>query len=131
MSDEIIERLAKIQGLRVAARTSSFSFKGRAVDIREIAKQLRVDTVVEGTVRKAGDRLLIAVQLNRAQDGIRIWPETYERSLSDVFAVQSEIARGMLLKYPPPSVNITTVWASAWPYESSSSAAFPPAPRSR
>ena len=94
-SEEIINALSKLEGLQVAARTSSFSFKGRAVEIREIAHKLGVATVLEGSVRKAGDRIRITVQLVNVADGFHLWSERYDREMEDIFAVQDEIARSI------------------------------------
>jgi TolB-like protein/Flp pilus assembly protein TadD len=93
ISDEIINALARIQGLRVAARTSAFSFKGKAVEISEIARRLNVTTVLEGSVRKSGNRLRITAQLVNAADGFQLWSERYDREMNEVFDVQDEIAR--------------------------------------
>jgi TolB-like protein/Tfp pilus assembly protein PilF len=95
MAEEIINALSKAEGLRVAARTSAFAFKGKKQDIREIGRQLDVGTVVEGSVRKEGNRLRITAQLIRAADGFHIWSQTYDRNLDDVFAIQSEIAQAV------------------------------------
>jgi serine/threonine-protein kinase len=93
MTEEIINALANIDGLRVASRTSSFAFKGASVDIRTVAEKLRVGSVVEGSVRKAGDQIRVTVQLVGAEDGYQVWSETFDRKLTDVFAIQDEIAR--------------------------------------
>ena len=95
ISEEIINALAKLEGLRVAARTSSFSFKGRAVEISEIAHKLGVLTVLEGSVRKAGNRIRITAQLVNVADGFHLWSERYDREMEDIFAVQDEIARSI------------------------------------
>jgi len=95
ISEEIINALAKLEGLRVAARTSSFSFKGRAVEISEIARKLGVATVLEGSVRKAGNRVRITAQLVNVADGFHLWSERYDREMEDIFAVQDEIARSI------------------------------------
>jgi serine/threonine-protein kinase len=92
MSEELINRLSKIEDLRVVARTSAFAFKGKNVDIREIGEQLDVGAVVEGSVRKAGDRLRITAQVVRVTDGFHLWSETYDRQLGDVFAIQDEVS---------------------------------------
>ena len=92
MAEEIINALSKVQGLRVASRTSAFSFKGRQEDIRRIGEQLGVQSVLEGSIRKAGNRLRVAVQLVNAADGYQFWSDRYDRDLEDVFAVQDEIA---------------------------------------
>jgi TolB-like protein/Tfp pilus assembly protein PilF len=92
IAEELINALAKLEGLRVAARTSSFRFKGRADDVRRLAGELRVENVLEGSVRRAGDRLRITVQLVSAADGYHLWSERYDLQFADVFAVQDEIA---------------------------------------
>ena len=92
ISEEILNVLAQIPDLRVAARTSSFQFKGRNLDIGKIAGQLNVANVLEGSVRKSGDRLRITAQLIRADDGFHEWSETYDRRLDDIFAIQDEIS---------------------------------------
>jgi adenylate cyclase len=92
ISEEILNRLAKIKGLQVTARTSSFAFKGKNIDVREIGKQLNVDTVIEGSVRRAGSKVRITAQLIKVNDGYHIWSENYDRDLEDIFAVQDEIS---------------------------------------
>ena len=95
MSEEIISSLAQIKNLHVTARTSSFSFKGKHVDLRIIGEQLNVRTVLEGSVRKSGNRLRITAQLVNAADGYHLWSETYDREMKDVFAIQEEIAKSI------------------------------------
>ena len=96
ISEELLNLLAKVPQLRVIARTSSFSFKGKDVDIAEIAKKLNVANVLEGSVRKSGDTLRITAQLIRASDSSHLWSQTYDRKLTDVFAVQDEIATAVV-----------------------------------
>jgi adenylate cyclase len=96
MTEEIIDALSKIGGIRVVARTSSFAFKGKQQDIREIGKKLNVAAVLEGSVRKDGNRLRVTAQLNSVADGYHLWSETYERELKDVFTVQDEISRAIV-----------------------------------
>jgi serine/threonine protein kinase/Tfp pilus assembly protein PilF len=96
MTEELINALTKIEGLRVPARTSSFAFKGQNLSARAIAESLRVGALLEGSVRKAGNRLRVRAQLVDAADGYQLWSETYERELEDVFAVQDEIARAIV-----------------------------------
>ena len=86
---------AQISGLRVAARTSSFQFKGRNADIREVASKLGVSTVLEGSVRKSGDRMRITAQLIDAKTGYHMWSQTFDRKVTDVFAVQDEITKAI------------------------------------
>ena len=92
LSEELIEHLARSPELRVIARTSSFSFKGKADDVPTIAHKLNVAIILEGSVRKSGNELRITTQLIRASDGSHIWSQTYERTLDDIFRVQDEIA---------------------------------------
>ncbi|MGI8746432.1 MAG: tetratricopeptide repeat protein [Bryobacteraceae bacterium] len=96
MADEIIDALTKVGGFRVVARTSSFAFRGKQQDIREIGKKLNVGAVLEGSVRKFGDKLRVTAQLNSVADGYHLWSETYERELKDVFAVQDEISQAIV-----------------------------------
>ncbi len=98
LTEELINVLANIEGLQVTARTSVFAFKGRHSDIREIAAQLNVQKVIEGSVRKGGNKVRITVQLISAIDGFHIWSETYDRSLEDIFEVQDEISRSIANK---------------------------------
>jgi TolB-like protein/tetratricopeptide (TPR) repeat protein len=92
LTEEILNSLAQLPDLLVTARTSAFAFKGIDVSIPEIAAQLGVANVVEGSVRRSGDRLRVTAQLIRAEDGFHLWSETYERSTADSFGVQDEIA---------------------------------------
>jgi TolB-like protein/Flp pilus assembly protein TadD len=96
IAEEIINALTKIQALRVAARTSSFAFKGKNEDIGGIARKLKVATVLEGSVRKAGNRLRVTAQLVNAADGYHLWSERYDRQLEDVFQIQDEIAENIV-----------------------------------
>ena len=92
VTDEILNALAQVDGLRVAARTSCFAFKGRREDLRLVGEKLDVATVLEGTVRRSGSRLRITAQMVNAADGYQLWSERYDREMTDVFAVQDEIA---------------------------------------
>ena len=92
LTDEITNGLARLNTLRVIARSSAFQFKGKSVDVREVGRQLNVTSLLEGRVSRDGDRVKIMVQLVRASDGSLIWTQVYERRLADVFAVQSEVA---------------------------------------
>jgi adenylate cyclase len=94
LAEELIDALTHVEGLRVAARTSSFKFRGDH-DLREVARKLGVDSLLEGSVRKSGDRLRITVQLIEAATGYHKWSERFERSAADVFAVQDEIAEAV------------------------------------
>ncbi len=91
LAEEIINALTKIQDLRVASRTSSFAFKGINKDISEIGEKLKVETILEGSVRKQGNQLRMTAQLIKVENGYHIWSETYDRELKNVFAIQDEI----------------------------------------
>lgn len=115
LADELLDLLAKTPGLHVIARTSSFSFKGKSDDIPTIAQKLHVANILEGSVRKSGDRLRVTTQLIRASSGEQLWSETYDRELKDVFAVQDEIAAAVvgqlklkLSPTPPPAGHRTS-----------------------
>jgi TolB-like protein len=92
ISEELLNLLSKIPQLKVAARTSSFSFKGKGVEIPAIARQLHVANVLEGSVRRSGDQLRITAQLIRAAEGYHLWSDTYDRKMDDIFKIQDEIA---------------------------------------
>jgi serine/threonine protein kinase/tetratricopeptide (TPR) repeat protein len=96
MADEIINALTKIQALQVASRTSAFAFKGKNEDIGEIGRKLKVATVLEGSVRKAGNKLRVTAQLVNVADGYHLWSERYDREMEDVFAIQDEIAQSIV-----------------------------------
>ena len=98
MAEEIINALTRVDGMRVIARTSAFAFKGKDEDIREIGRKLSAGTLLEGSVRKSGNRLRITAQLVSVADGCHLWSERYERELEDVFAVQDEIALAIVEK---------------------------------
>jgi TolB-like protein/Tfp pilus assembly protein PilF len=95
ITEEIIDALAQIQGLHVVARSSAFAFKGKHIDLRIVGEQLKVRTVLEGSVRKADNRLRITAQLVSTVDGYHLWSERYEREMKDVFAIQEEIAQAI------------------------------------
>jgi adenylate cyclase len=92
ITEELLNALTKVEGLQVTSRTSAFAFKGKHDDIRDIAIQLNVDRVIEGSVRKSGNRVRITAQLINAADGYHIWSENYDRDLTDIFEVQDEIS---------------------------------------
>jgi serine/threonine-protein kinase len=96
IAEEVLNALASVPGLRVAARSSAFSFKGRSVDARTIGEQLNVAHVLEGSVRKSGSRLRITAQLVSASDGYQLWNQVFDREMTDVFAIQEEIARAIV-----------------------------------
>src|SRR5437868_1604686 len=119
ISEELLNLLAKIPQLKVAARTSSFSFKGKGVEIPEIARQLHVANVLEGSVRRSGEQLRITAQLIRAAEGYHLWSETYDRKMDDIFKIQDEIAGEVVkelkvkLLGAPPKVRTTDPQAYA------------------
>jgi TolB-like protein/Tfp pilus assembly protein PilF len=112
LTDEISYALARTDGLRVVARTSTFTFKGRAEDVRVLGRRLNAGTVLEGSVRHAGDRLRVTVQLSRTADGYQLWTEAYDRQLADSLSVQAEIARAIAaalqLRLPAVAANAET-----------------------
>ena len=95
LAEEVINDLARMEGLRVASRTSSFAFKGQPEDIRDIGQKLNVQSVLEGSVRKTDDRLRITTQLVNVADGYHLWSKSYDREVKDVFAIQLEIAHSI------------------------------------
>ena len=96
MTEEIINAIAKVEGLQVASRTSTFALKGKELEISEIGRKLRVGSLLEGSVRKAGNRIRIAAQLINVANGYHLWSETYDRELEDVFAIQDEISHAIV-----------------------------------
>jgi serine/threonine protein kinase/Tfp pilus assembly protein PilF len=98
MAEELINALTTVQGLKVVARTSSFSFKGKQTEIREIGRKLNVEMILEGSVRKSDDRLRITAQLINVADGYHLWSEKYDRTSKDVFAIQDEISLSIVDK---------------------------------
>jgi TolB-like protein/Tfp pilus assembly protein PilF len=107
ISEELRSQLSKIHALRVIARNSSFSFKGKDVGISEIAKKLKVAHVIEGSIRKSGNKIRINAQLIRAADSSQLWSETYERDLADIFAVQDEISAAVVRQLKIQILGIT------------------------
>ncbi|MEO8217155.1 MAG: protein kinase [Acidobacteriota bacterium] len=95
IAEELLSALSHTSELHVASRTSAFQFKGTAMDIREIGERLNVSTVLEGSVRKAGDRVRVTAQLVNVSDGYRLWTERYDREMKDIFAIQDEIAQSI------------------------------------
>jgi TolB-like protein len=96
IAEELLNALAKLQNLQVAARTSSFAFKGQKQSITEIGSKLNVDTILEGSVRKSGNKLRITAQLIDTADGYHLWSETYDRELTDVFQIQDDITKAIV-----------------------------------
>ena len=106
ITDDVIVALTAVKGLKVAARTSSFAFKNKNADLATVGKTLGVRTVLQGSVRRAGNRVRVTVQLMNASEGTQLWSERYDRELDDIFAIQDEIARGS-------SSSSGCVWASS------------------
>jgi serine/threonine protein kinase/Tfp pilus assembly protein PilF len=96
IAEEIINALSRVQGLRIASRTSSFAFKGKNEDIGEIGRKLKVSTVLEGGVRKMGNRLRITCELVNVADGYHLWSERYDREIEDIFAIQDDISQAIV-----------------------------------
>jgi TolB-like protein/tetratricopeptide (TPR) repeat protein len=119
VADTLLTMLAQVNDLKVIARTSSFSFKGKNEDVRSIGRQLGVGAVLEGSVQRAGDRLRITTQLINTADGAHLWADTYDRPVADIFTVQDEIARNVTRalsvalagKHSPGSIGTTNVAA--------------------
>src|SRR5688572_10646656 len=113
ITDELINALAKVEGLRVASRTSVFALKGKAQDVRAIGALLEASEVLEGTLRRSGDNLRITAQLTSTEDGRLVWSERYDRKLDDVFAIQDEISRTIVNKLRSTAfVNVVAAPAS-------------------
>ena len=96
LTEDLIMAFSRLKGLRVPARTSSFAFKGKNEDVRRIGQQLNVKKILEGSVRKVGDRLRITAQLINAADGDHLWAQTFDRQMQEVFAIQDEITRAIV-----------------------------------
>jgi TolB-like protein len=95
LAEEIINALTHLPGLKVPARTSCFSFRGKELDVRRIAAELNVEHILEGSVRRAGNRIRVTAQLVSAADGYHVWSERYDRDMTDVFAIQEDIAQAI------------------------------------
>jgi eukaryotic-like serine/threonine-protein kinase len=107
MADELTTTLGRVPGLRVAARSSAFTFRDQAVSVQDVGAKLHVGTVLEGSVRRAGGRLRVTAQLVNANDGLSLWSQSYEREMSDVFQVQDELARDITTALYPTLGNAT------------------------
>jgi len=122
ITDEIIAALSRVEGLRVASRTSAFAFKDKSLDARSIAAQLHVSSLLEGSVRRAGRQLRVSVQLVGAREGYLLWGERYDRDLSDVFAIEDDIAQSVaralrvILREAGPAVRAPTADLRAYEY---------------
>jgi TolB-like protein/tetratricopeptide (TPR) repeat protein len=97
LAEELTNALTRLRGLRVIARTSAFSFKDKAVDVREIGRQLNAGMIVEGGVQRSADRLRVSVQLINAADGVHLWSERFDRHAGDIFAIEDEIAQAVVV----------------------------------
>ncbi len=113
ITEEIITTLTRVPGLHVISRTSAFAFQGTNLEITEIGRRLRVGTALEGSVRKAGDRVRVTAQLVNAEDGYQLWSKRFDRELSDVFAIQDEIAATIVEEF-----RIASAGRSSWPERS-------------
>jgi len=98
LAEDIIDALTQVPGLRVMARTSAFAFRGKEVDVRKIGAELNVETIVEGSVRRAGNRIRVTAQLVKASDGYHLWSQRFDREMTDVFAIQDEISQAIVEK---------------------------------
>ena len=98
MAEDIIDALTQVPGLRVMARTSAFAFRGKEMDVREIGARLNVEHILEGSVRKAGNRIRVTAQLVKASDGYHLWSQRFDREMTDVFAIQDEISHAIVEK---------------------------------
>jgi serine/threonine-protein kinase len=96
LAEEILNALSRVEGIRVTARTSAFAFRGKELDVRQIGDALNVRTILEGSVRRAGDRVRVTAQLVNVEDGYHLWSERFDRELTDVFAIQDEIAQAIV-----------------------------------
>jgi len=98
LAEDIIDALTQVPGLRVMARTSAFAFRGKEADVREIGARLNVETILEGSVRRAGSRIRVTAQLVKASDGYHLWSQRFDREMTDVFAIQDEISQAIVEK---------------------------------
>ena len=98
LAEDIIDALTQVPGLRVMARTSAFAFRGKEQDVREIGARLNVEHILEGSVRKAGNRIRVTAQLVKASDGYHLWSQRFDREMTDVFAIQDEISQAIVEK---------------------------------
>jgi serine/threonine-protein kinase len=98
LAEDIIDALTQVPGLRVMARTSSFAFRGKEADVREIGARLNVEHILEGSVRRAGNRIRVTAQLVKASDGYHLWSQRFDREMTDIFAIQDEISQAIVEK---------------------------------
>ena len=95
VTDEIINALGQLKNLRVAARTSSYYYKNKQVDVKDVGEKLQVDNILEGSIRKAGNKIRISAQLINVADGYNLWSEKYDHELEDIFEIQEKIAKAI------------------------------------
>lgn len=95
LAEELINTLAQVPGLRVAGRTSSFVFRGKDIDLQEVGRRLNVEHLLEGSVRRAGNRIRVTAQLIKVADGFHLWSERFDRELTDIFAIQDEVTHAI------------------------------------
>jgi len=105
VAEDIITALSRYPSLFVIARNSSFSYRGRAIDVKQIGRDLAVRYVLEGSLRKSGDRVRVTAQLFEAESGIHVWAERYDRDLAEIFAVQDEITQATTTAIAPAIAN--------------------------
>ena len=106
MAEELINALAKVPGLKVASRTSSFAYKGKNTDVRQIARELNVANVLEGSVRSAGERIRVTAQLVNAESGFQVWSQTYDRDFKDIFKVQDDLASEIVTAFKAQNADL-------------------------
>jgi TolB-like protein len=115
LAEEVTNLLARVPNLKIAARTSAFAFRGKEQDIRRIAESLGVQTILEGSVRRAGSRIRVTAQLINAENGYHLWSERYDRELTDVFAIQDEIAQAIAAALEVSSSSPPDASSASWP----------------
>ena len=130
ITEEIINTLTRVPGLRVISRTSAFAFQGRDLEVTEIGRRLRVETALEGSVRRAGDRVRVTAQLVNADDGYHLWSKRFDRELADVFAIQDEIAASIVNELRGGAGPAFAGAAAGQPHASAEAAARRPMPAS-
>src|SRR5262249_16035426 len=102
IAEELINALGATEGLRLASRTSSLRFRGRIWDVVDVGRRLRVDSILDGSVRKDADKLRISVALTDTTNGFQLWSEQYDRSVDDIFQIQDEIASAIVERFRAP-----------------------------
>jgi TolB-like protein/class 3 adenylate cyclase/tetratricopeptide (TPR) repeat protein len=118
MTEELINALTKLEGIGVVSRTSAFAYKGENLDVREIGRRLEVGSVLEGSIRVAGNRLRVTARLIDVENGIDRWSESFDREIEDVFAIQEEIARSIVLELEPELASVERVFVPTGTHDS-------------